>query len=695
MSSLAVLSLAVSAVSAAATQVESSASGTQTSNTTFSGGTTASGAAASGAGGAGARAGGAPGGGPGLDPYDLVFRIDLVLLMVFGVFALTTLPRLLSTLSTPSHSLTGFFLRGRSSGDFVGQPARDYTAREPTSFYKGMGIQSSSTFSHSNESFGSRSNLVTTPRGGTRASGVAPPRVRSWLAWTHPAIGSILHYEVWPGVSFGKAIILLGYFGLLLFAGFYNSNVFTDYKREGYVAMSQFPVIVALATKNNVLTWTSGVGYEKLNYIHRFAGKLMVLAANIHGIGYIWNWAVAGTFSKEIAIPKYTWGLIATASLDLLYLGSMEPVRKKSYSFFLASHVTGFALLSAGMCLHYPILVPYVVAGLSVYGLDVLLRIIRTRATMGYVTAHVGLNGQTTHVHLPEITKGWRAGQHVRVRFVDPSSGAFGWLTAALFARTRPYSISSKPNSSGLELLIKTEGATTKQLFDLASSVSTNNDKEAQPASRRVNALIEGPYSGPAYTMFESYSGVLLAAGGSGISYILSILEDLVQKHIDGHSRVRIIEIIWSVGDFESLLQLLPTLRPLLRPHLSPEGVLLSIQMTVHYTRATLKRPPDATTLPDCVCLRPGRPDMVRSMKSTVDRTLDATTSGSTTAAYGVIATCCGPTALAGSMNEAIGHLDWSQWSAVGGVETASEYVPLSLNAAVDVEPLRHRTFGW
>jgi ferric-chelate reductase len=320
---------------------------------------------------------------------------------------------------------------------------------------------------------------------------------------------------------------------------------------------------------------------------------------------------------------------------------------------------------------HYPVLTPYIIAGLAIYAFDLVLRVARTRSTTGYVTAYKTLNGCTTHVHLPEITKGWRAGQHVRVRFIDSSSGTFGRLRAYLFARTRPYSISSKPNGSGLELLIKKEGVTTKQIFEHALSTgSIGKDPElGKPSSCRTTVLIEGPYGGPGYTMFESYSGALLVAGGSGVSYILSILEDLVQKHIDGRSRVRTIEIVWSVGNFESLCELLPTLRPLIKSHITPNGAQLNIQMMVHYTRATDNTPPDASILPDAMYLRTGRPDLIRSLRTAVERTINA----SGRDAHGVIGTCCGPTALAYSLNAAVGQLDYSQWRTVGGVETTSE----------------------
>jgi Ferric reductase NAD binding domain len=54
---------------------------------------------------------------------------------------------------------------------------------------------------------------------------------------------------------------------------------------------------------------------------------------------------------------------------------------------------------------------------------------------------------------------------------------------------------------------------------------------------------------GPGYTLYTAYSGAVLVAGGSGISYVMSVLDDMLQKHARGRSRVCVIEVIWSVTD--------------------------------------------------------------------------------------------------------------------------------------------------
>ena len=52
------------------------------------------------------------------------------------------------------------------------------------------------------------------------------------------------------------------YFGVLLFAALYRTNVFTSPLRAGYVAVSQIPWVVVLASKNNIISLLLGIGWD-------------------------------------------------------------------------------------------------------------------------------------------------------------------------------------------------------------------------------------------------------------------------------------------------------------------------------------------------------------------------------------------------------------------------------------------------
>jgi hypothetical protein len=61
--------------------------------------------------------------------------------------------------------------------------------------------------------------------------------------------------------------------------------------------------------------------------------------------------------------------------------------------------------------------------------------------------------------------------------------------------------------------------------------------------------LLSFSKGGPGYTLYTAYSGAVLVAGGSGISYVMSVLDDMLRKHESGMSHLRVIEVIWSVMD--------------------------------------------------------------------------------------------------------------------------------------------------
>jgi ferric-chelate reductase len=175
--------------------------------------------------------------------------------------------------------------------------------------------------------------------------------------------------------------------------------------------------------------------------------------------------------------------------------------------------------------------------------------------------------------------------------------------------------------------------------------------------------------TGGPHTLFEAYSGVVLVAGGSGITYALSLLDDLLAKHAAGAARTRVVELVWSVADPASLAALLPTLAPLLRPRGAPAGQ-LSLRVRVHYTRAPRRAPIAPEDLPAGVTLLSGRPNYARVLEEACDSVAAAVGADS---ARGVGVTHCGPSELGEQIHAAAGKLSWKRWRDVGGVEVHGE----------------------
>jgi hypothetical protein len=58
--------------------------------------------------------------------------------------------------------------------------------------------------------------------------------------------------------------------------------------RCGVVTIAQLPLIFLLSGKNNIIGFLSGVSYERLNWLHRWCARCMLLTATIH-MGYFFG----------------------------------------------------------------------------------------------------------------------------------------------------------------------------------------------------------------------------------------------------------------------------------------------------------------------------------------------------------------------------------------------------------------------
>ncbi len=104
----------------------------------------------------------------------------------------------------------------------------------------------------------------------------------------------------------------------------------------GFLALAQFPIVFLFATKNSILSLLLGPGngYEKLNYIHRWAGRGMFIGATVHGALWINNHLIFGL--PILGQQKETSGVAAYGVLCVLVLTSFRVVRRFFYqSFFV------------------------------------------------------------------------------------------------------------------------------------------------------------------------------------------------------------------------------------------------------------------------------------------------------------------------------------------------------------------------
>ena len=160
----------------------------------------------------------------------------------------------------------------------------------------------------------------------------------------------------------------------------------------------------------------------------------------------------------------------------------LASLRVSSACVRLKAFLTG---LSSQVCYHKADCIPYVIVACVFYGLDHLVRTIKTRITTATLRPipELGL----TRVELLSINAGWRAGQHVRLRVLSTAMGIWG------MTEVHPFTIASvSKTEEGLVLLCKKSGRWTSKMYELANT-STYGD-QGRELGRSIKVMVEGPY---------------------------------------------------------------------------------------------------------------------------------------------------------------------------------------------------------
>lgn len=105
--------------------------------------------------------------------------------------------------------------------------------------------------------------------------------------------------------TIGSIVLVLGYFGYIMGLQFYE----WDYPgaqywqaqsiRAGWLTIAQFPLVLLLAGKRNLIGYAVGMSYERLQILHRWVARVMLLTATIHGAVQTYGWHKYGVMKLE------------------------------------------------------------------------------------------------------------------------------------------------------------------------------------------------------------------------------------------------------------------------------------------------------------------------------------------------------------------------------------------------------------
>jgi ferric-chelate reductase len=359
---------------------------------------------------------------------------------------------------------------------------------------------------------------------------------------------------------FGIILLLLTYLAFLMVLEFRDNNIagaqhYTSLGvRASWLTVSQIPLLLLLSGKANLIGALVGVSYERLNVLHRWVARGMLLLITLH-FGYqSYGWNEYGLMQLEWETDTCPpTGIAAYALLLWLNITSLAPIRNRFYEVFVVQHILSFIAFIYLVMRHIPSTALYarvwVYSGVGIYFLDRLIRTIRyTYHNIRPATASLtALDGGVTKIRVQsKQIKSWAPGSHVFLAI--PRLG---------FGQSHPATIASTPSSHNGDLIfiLRSHGGFTNRIHKTAnmsqSSIlpQSNKGRDNTWSSDDTTylAMIGGPY-GASHSDPAAFDTVLMISCSTGITFMLSNLLSLAHRSQSGIKLpLRVLDFIWVV----------------------------------------------------------------------------------------------------------------------------------------------------
>jgi predicted ferric reductase len=393
---------------------------------------------------------------------------------------------------------------------------------------------------------------------------------------------------------------------VLCFVGFHDTQALENLEnigyRTGFVSLAQIPLLFLLAGKKNIIGFLTGMSYERINWLHRWCARCLLLTSTIHFGYWLTDWWPYGSFvAKKIRTDPLTYrGVIAWAFLVWIVFSSMAPIRGWNYEFFVIQHLMTFAVFIGMVYIHTPaechvyIWIPVglfffdrLVRGLYVIYINVSFfhpkqrREGNMKGLWACKAEFASLPHNTTRITIknPPIT--WNAGQHV-----------FLSCHSVVPLQTHPFTIASIPEDGKIEFYAKAEKGATKKFFGHAEKMLGLPHSETVTGVKSV--AIEGPYG--RIRPLRQFDSVIFFAGSTGATFTMPLLRNIVAGWKQGDSGgtwmrpagvvTRHIRFVWVVKSRGQLSWFASQLSEVINDvaKLHSEGLDVDVEMSVYCT---------------------------------------------------------------------------------------------------------------
>lgn len=317
--------------------------------------------------------------------------------------------------------------------------------------------------------------------------------------------------------------------------GYNRVKYTTDYKLYGWLALANGGLALLLGARTNLLSLVLRVPSPVLLAYHRLVGRAVLVHATLHFALTADHYVRTEQLATVLANTYIQAGLVAFASICILFLTSIGPIRRRWFEAFYYPHFF-FLVFVVGALIHTYKAVQFLLPGLILWGLDRAVRFANNFRTLSVASI----------AHYPgDVTK-------IRVEGLErthPGQIAFVQLPGVSFLNWHPFTIASAPQDSTATFAIRGLGGFTNKVQRLAaeaggadamSSVSSVSMMARDPSKPTGGPVIvkpgadlkirlDGPY-GTGALQYEQFPVVAIVAGGIGITPGISIASHIVRR---------------------------------------------------------------------------------------------------------------------------------------------------------------------
>ncbi|KAI0818570.1 hypothetical protein BC629DRAFT_1435461 [Irpex lacteus] len=430
--------------------------------------------------------------------------------------------------------------------------------------------------------------------------------------------------------SLTEIVLSLAYFAALMgFALHDYSTPKVLQKKAGELVTMQFPLIVALAMKNNAIQLLTGISHEKLNYMHRTTSRAALVLTWTHAFALI---------AERAKLFRNTWrivGLAAGIVQAVLTILSIKPIRKRFYEFFFLGHIILVFVFLVCACVHITgsdtrytkLLWPCFL----IWGVDRGSRYLRylilsnfhspnkSPATLELITPDavritVTRKFYGTEIPMSPYEGGWTPGKHMFLAF--PTIGpieSHPFTIASVAEASESVDLATekpvKKNEFELMWIVRVRDGFTKRLKE---HILMKNQRQIElgtegPLKMQLPIFMDGPYGAPPdISRFET---CVFFGGGSGVAYTLPRMWGTLKEVAAGKHCAKRVLFVWAIRHSAHVKWILPELQRAIAA--APPGVELTVSIYVttgcpedaaeEYNEKTNSSTPDEPRTPDTI----------------------------------------------------------------------------------------------